>query len=178
MARVVSDAGPLIHLAQAKVLHLVQMVFGSLSITAGVRREALDEGVRLHYEDAQIIGKGIEEGWIIIEVVAESVFSAAKKLAEGENISQTDAETLLIAKEKAAEILVDEKILSDLAKMYGLKVWNTWTILLESLKRGFITVHEVESAITELGEKRHKLTGNQAEEILRAARLISSRKER
>lgn len=97
-------------------------------------------------------------------------------MTRGENISQTDAETLLLAKEKGAEILVDEKVLSDLAKMYGLKVWNTWTVLLESLSRGFIEIPDMEFAITELGEKRHKLKDRQAAEMLIAAKTITSRR--
>jgi len=72
--------------------------------------------------------------------------------------------------------LVDEKALSDLAKMYGLKAWNTWTILLETLRRGFIEISDIESAITELGKKRHKLKDRQATEILEAAKFIASQR--
>lgn len=48
-------------------------------------------------------------------------------------MSLASAETLLFAREKKAEVLVDEKVLSNLARMFGLKTWNTWTVLLESL---------------------------------------------
>jgi predicted nucleic acid-binding protein len=82
-----------------------------------------------------------------------------------------------LASRLQAEIIVDEKALSNLAKMYGLKVWNTWTILLESLRKGLIKISDVESAITELGEKRHKLKNNQAREILQAAKLIISKRK-
>jgi len=174
----VSDAGPLIHLAQINKLSLIKKLFNRVSITSEVKSEAFDEGIRLGHADAQAIGRAIEEGWITVEDISRRVALAAEKLAEGENISRTDAKTLLLAKEKAAEILVDEKVLSDLAKMYGLKVWNTWTILLESLRRGFIEVSDMESAITELGEKRHKLRNKQAAEILKAAELIAYRRQK
>jgi len=175
---VVSDAGPLIHLAQTNKLLLIKKLFNRILITPEVKREAFDEGIRLGHVDAQVVGKAIEERWIIVEGVPKRVTLAAKRLAQGENISRNDAETLLLAKEKTTEILVDEKALSDLAKMYGIKVWNTWTILLESLRRGFIEISDVESAIEELGEKRHKLKNKQAAEILKAAKLISSRRQR
>ena len=124
--------------------------------------------------------KAIDEGWIITKDITRKGASAAKRLAEGENVSKSDAETLLLAKENKAEfVLIDEKVLSDLAKMYGFKVWNTWTILLEALSRGFIETTDVESAINELGEQRHKLKAKQAAEILEAAKLIAStRRER
>jgi len=175
---VVSDAGPLIHLAQISKLNLLKKLFGNVSIVPGVKREVFDEGIRLGHADAQVIGSAIEEGWITTKDIPKTLTSTAKKLAKDENISLTDAKTLLLAKEREAEILVDEKILSDLAKMYGLKVWNTWTILLESLRRGFIELSDIKSAITELGEKRHKLKDRQISEILKAAKLIASRRKK
>jgi len=173
----VSDAGPLIHLAQISKLHLIKKLFNRVLIIQEVKKEVFDEGIRLGHTDAQIIGKAMEEGWIVTEDAPETVALAAKRLADDENISLTDAKTLLLARENRAEILVDEKTLSDLAKMLGLKVWNTWTILLESLRKGLIETSDIKSAITELGEKRHKLTNKQATEILKAAEIIASRRQ-
>jgi hypothetical protein len=150
---VVSDAGPIIHLAQIGKLHLLKKLFGQVVVTPSVKREAYDEGVKLGHADAHIIGKAIEEGWIIVEEAPKSLVSASKRLTESEKISKADAETLLFARGKKAEFLADEKALSNLARMFGLKTWNTWTVLLESLKMGFIEVLDIENAIKELGEK-------------------------
>jgi len=114
----VADVGTLIHLAQINKLYLLKKLFNQILITPKVKREAFNEGIRLGHADAQIIGKAIEQGWIIVKATPKSVISTGKKLATGENISQTDAETILQAKENAAEILVDEKALLDLAKMF------------------------------------------------------------
>jgi predicted nucleic acid-binding protein len=175
---VVADAGPLIHLSQIGKLQLLEKLFQNVLITARVKVEAFDEGDRLGCVDAEDIGKALSEGWLTVEPVPDRLAKPAVKLAEGENISRADAETLLLAKEKKAELLVDEKVLSDLAKMYGLKIWNTWTILLESLSEGLIEVADVENAINELGKKRHKLKGKQASEILNAAKHIATGKTR
>jgi len=174
---VVSDAGPLIHLAQINKVYLIKKIFSQVEITPKVMKEAYGEGVKLGHPDAQIIGKAIEKGWIIVEEFPKSIVSASKRLTEGENISKIDAETLLFAREKRAEVLVDEKALSNLARMFGLKTWNTWTVLLESLRRGFIEISDIEAAIKELGEKRHKLTKEQTAQILEAAELIARRRE-
>jgi len=173
----VSNAGPLIHLAQISKLHLIKKLFNRVLIIQEVKKEVFNEGIRLGHTDAQVIGKAMEERWIVTEDAPETVALAAKRLADDENISLTDAKTLLLARENRAEILVDEKPLSDLAKMFGLKVWNTWTILLESLRTGFIETSDIKSAITELGEKRHKLTNKQAAEILKVAEIIASRRQ-
>ncbi|MBT0160999.1 hypothetical protein G4O51_13560 [Candidatus Bathyarchaeota archaeon A05DMB-2] len=177
MPAVVSDAGPLIHLAQINKLYLLKKLFSQVVITPSVKREAYDEGVKLGHADAQIIGKAIEEGWIRVEDVPKNLASASKRLAEGEGISRTDAETLLFARERKAEVLVDEKVLSNLARMFGLKTWNTWIVLLESLRMGYIEVSDIEAAIKELGEKRHKLKKEQAEQILEAAKLIARKRK-
>jgi predicted nucleic acid-binding protein len=174
---VVSDAGPLIHLAQIDKLYLVKKLFNHVIVTPNVKREAYDEGVKLDHPDAQIIGKAIEEGWITVEDISKSLASASKRLAEGEKISRTDAETLLFAREKRGQVLVDEKALSNLARMFGLKTWNTWTVLLESLTVRFIGVSDIEAAIKELGEKRHKLKNEQAAQISEASKLMARKRK-
>jgi len=173
---VVADAGPLIHLAQIGKLQLLEKLFRNVLITARVKAEAFDEGARLGCVDAEAMGKALSEGWLTVEPVPERLAKLAVKLAEGENISRADAETLLLAREKRAELLVDDKVLSELARMFGLRVWSTWTILLESLSEGLIEVADVENAINELGRKRHKLKEKQASEILNAAKHIATRK--
>ena len=176
MPRVVSDAGPLIHLAQVCELHLLKKLFGCVSIVIEVKREAVDEGIRLGYADAGLIMEGVQEGWILIEDLPKPAVSVVRKLAKDENLSQADAKTLILAKQTQAQIIVDEKVLSDLARMFGLQTWSTWTVLLESLRRKHIRFADVETAITELEEKRHKLKAEQAAEILRTARFIEEQK--
>ena len=176
MPAVVSDAGPLIHLAQIDKVYLIKKIFSQVVITPEVLKEAYGEGVKLGHSDARIIGKVMEEGWLIVEEVPKGLASASRRLAEGEKISRADAETLLFAREKGAEVLVDEKALSNLAAMYGLRTWSIWTVLLEGLRMGLIEVFDVEAAIKELGEKRHKLKKEQAAQILHAAKLIARKR--
>ena len=176
MPRAVSDAGPLIHLAQIGKLHLLEKLFGGVSVVIEVKREAVDEGIRFGHADARLIMEAVQEGWIMIEDLPKPAVSMVRKLAKDENLSQADARTLILARQTQAHVIVDEKILSDLARMFGLQTWNTWTVLLESLRRNHIRFADVDAAITELGEKRHKLKAEQAAEILRIARLTKLQK--
>lgn len=73
--------------------------------------------------------------------------------------------------------MVDEKLLSDLAKMYRLRVWSTWTLLLKSLSRDYVRLDEMERAVDELGKKKFRLNGKQAQEILDAANFIEKRRK-
>lgn len=179
MSPAVSDAGPLIHLSQVGRLHLLRDLFDEIHITSRVKEEAVDTGVELGYEDALTIKAAIGEGWIIVKDVPDEIAATVERLAENENISTKDAETLLLASTNGMEnVLIDEKILSNLARMHDLKIWSTWTILLEGLGRGLVEISDIESAIAEFAERRHKLTPEQAKEILEAAKLVSSRGKR
>ncbi len=177
MVAVVSDAGPLIHLSQIRKLPLLKKLFGIVFVTKKVKVEVFDEGVRLGYADAETVGKALADGWLKVEPFPESLIESAVKLAEGEKISLPDAETLLLAVDKKAEVLVDDKLLSDLAKMYRLKVWNTWTLLLESLSKDYARLYEIEIAVNELGKKKFSLNEKQTQEILDAANMIERHKK-
>ena len=101
-------------------------------LTEKAKVEAFDNGIRLGYPDAEAVGTGLADGWLRVEPFPVSLIKSSVKLAERENVSLSDAETLLLAVDKKAELLVDDKSLFYLAKMYRLKVWDTWTLLLES----------------------------------------------
>jgi len=161
-------------LAQISKLFLLKALFKHVVITPGVKREVVDEGVQYGYDDALIVKQAIDEGWILTKKYTRTP-STVKKLAEGERISKSDAETLLLAKENKVDlVLIDEKVLSDLAKMYGFEVWNIWIILLEALRKGLIELSDIKSAINELSGQRHRLNSRQATEILEAAKFITS----
>ncbi len=176
MVAVVSDAGPLIHLSQISKLPLLKKLFVIVFVTEKVKVEVYDEGIRLGYEDAETIGKALADGWLRVEPFPESLIESTGKLAEGENISLPDAETLMFAVDKKAELLVDDKLLFDLAKMYRLKVWDTWTLLLESLSKDYLELNEIKSAIDKLDKMKFRLNAKQAQEIMDAAELIEKHK--
>jgi predicted nucleic acid-binding protein len=176
LVAVVSDAGPLIHLSQIGKLFLLKKLFGVVLVTEKIKVEVLDEGLRLGCVDAQVVGEALGDGWLRVEPVSERLVGSALKLAEGENISRADAETLLLAVEKKTALLVDERLLSDLAKMYKLRVWSTWTVLLESLAKDYLVLDEVEGAVEELGNRKFRLSSKQSEEILGAAKFIEKQK--
>lgn len=173
MLPAVSDSGPLIHLAQADQISLLKRIFGKVLIVLEVKREVVDEGIRRAYPDAKLVAEALAEGYIVTRRSSSRISKRASKLARKERISQTDSETLILAQVLRSPLLTDEKVLSILAKMYGLDVWNTWTILLEALRRGLINKQDIDKAISELGKRRHKLSLENTQEILDAAERIA-----
>ena len=81
----------------------------------------------------------------------------------------------MFALHEKAQLLVDDKVVSDLAKMQGLGVFSTWTLLLESLSKNLLEVSDVEAALEKLGKNKFRLNANQAAEILTAAKIISKK---
>ncbi len=177
MVAVVSDAGPLIHLAQIRKVHLLKELFGTVLLSEKVKIEVFDEGIRHGYSDAETIGKALADGWLRVGPFPKRLMMPAVKMSEGENVSLPDAETLLLAVDKQANLLVDDKPLSDLAKMYGLKVWNVWTLLLECLKKDYIALVEIKDAIDALGKMKFSLNAEQTKAILDSANTIEKRKK-
>lgn len=145
-------------------------------IVVPVKREVIDEALRGAYPDAKLVAEALAEGYIMTQRSGRQLTSRAVKLAKQENVSESDAQTLLLAKRLKWPLLTDDKVLSMLAKMYALDAWNTWTILLEALRKGFIEKPEIQRAINEIGERRHKLSPKDAKQILDAADRIAATK--
>jgi predicted nucleic acid-binding protein len=145
-------------------------------IVPAVKREVVDEEIRGSYPDVKLVAEALEEGYITVRTTDSRISNRASRLARREKISEADSQTLLLAKALRKPLLTDEKILSTLAKMYGLDVWNTWTVFLEALRTNLIEKHEIHQAISELGDRRHKLSSTYARQVLGAAdRIAASR---
>jgi predicted nucleic acid-binding protein len=153
---------------------LLKAIFGRVTIAPSVGREVVEEGIRLGYPDALLVKDALTKADITVANLTPRLVRRAAKLARQERISLSDSQTLMLATGLCQPLLADERILSTLGRMYGLEVWNTWTILLEALRMRLIPKNLIHEAIHELGEKRHKLSSKRAEEILNAADRILS----
>ncbi len=178
MPTVVSDSGPLIHLAQINRLQILQRLFGEVQVTPSVKKEVVDEGIWRKCSDAEIVGEAFRDGWLKVKTLSAPTLKQVAKLAEGEGISSADAEVILLSVKKKALFLSDDVALSLIAEMYGLKTWDTWNLLFEALGRNLMTTTELGDAMEELGKRKFKLNPKQAQEILEAAKLIEKRKSK
>ena len=177
METVVSDSGPLIHLAQINKLQILQKLFGCILVTSSVRVEVVDEGIRRKCPDAKVVDEAFKDGWIRVETLPAHMLKQAANLADGEGISPADAEVILLSEKKKALFLSDDTALLRIAEMYGLKTGDTWNLLLEALSSNLTTLAEFETAVNELGKKKFRLNAKQTQEILDAARSIEKRRK-
>jgi uncharacterized protein len=175
---VVSDSGPLIHLAQINKLAVLQRLFGCIIVTPRVRIEVVDEGIQRNFPDAQVAAEAFSDGWITVETLSAHTLEQAANLASGEGISPADAQVILLAEKKEAMFLSDDNALLKIAEMYGLKVLDTWSILLEAQSHHLVTLTEIVEAVEELGKKKFRLNPKQTQEILDAAKSIDKRRNK
>lgn len=176
MPTVVSDSGPLIHLAQINRLQILWQLFGEVQTTPSVKNEVVDEGIRRECPDAEIVGNAFQDGWLKLETLSALELKQAAKLADGEGISFADAEVILLSVKKKTLFLSDDTALSMIAEMYGLKTWDTWNLLLEALSKNLMTITELSDAIEDLGKRKFKLNPKQTQEILESAKFIENKR--
>ena len=143
----VSNTGPIIHLAQIGGLELIKELFGEVLITQAVKAEAVAKGKK-GYPDVILIENAIEEGWI-------NVVKSSGRRKELTRFGLHDAEADLIyhaLNEKMELILLDDDAAREVARTLGLKVRGSVGIIIEAFRRDKISKKK---ALTMLDELMH-----------------------
>lgn len=136
---IVANAGPLIHLARINKLNLINALFKEIYIPETVKTETVDKGKTQGYVDAITIEKAISSGWIKVVKTKPN----AEKLAEETNISNGEAEAILLAKQmNTTKLLIDDARARKIAQSLGLKPHGTIYILKLALVKKIISKKE------------------------------------
>jgi predicted nucleic acid-binding protein len=150
---IVSNSTPLIGLAKIGRLDLLRELFGTVFIPAEVKAETVDAGLANKAPDAYVIGKAIEEGWIVVQETP-----VLSKLADF-GIDIGEAAALSLAKTRGEkEVLVDERHARLAAKALGLKPLGTIYVLLSALKEGHLSHDEYQKALEDLVKSGFRLS--------------------
>ncbi|MHA1684912.1 MAG: DUF3368 domain-containing protein [Candidatus Heimdallarchaeaceae archaeon] len=132
--KVISNAGPLIHLTQAGILNLLFKLFEEVIIPESVYKEVVIVGKREGYPDAIIIENAITEGKI--RVYREPIKKINLVL---ENLHKGEKEVIELAIQLQENlVLLDDEEARIVAKKYNLRVKGTLGILIDSTKKGLI----------------------------------------
>ncbi len=170
MARIVSNATPLIYLAKIGKLELLRGIFTQVLIPEEVKEECVDRGKDLGQADAFTIEKAIEEGWI--KVVKIDSLESPIKLEAGEI-----AAISLAVRKGVKEILIDEAPGRTAARLFGLKPRGTMFILLNALKVRELDLEEFLDAMARLAEHGFRLREEiYLEAIKKARKMAGSRR--
>ena len=148
--QVISNAGPLIHLAKANALHILQSLYHTILIPNEVKNETVDKGKEKGHSDALQIEKAIQQGWIkTIQIKLNPTFQKAAKTA-----GLTNAEAVVIqhAYQNHLTTLLDDEPARTFAKTLGVTIRGTLGILIQATKNNILNPQEALQTLDKLTE--------------------------
>lgn len=126
--RLISNATPLIYLAKADQLKILQNVIHQVLIPQSVYGEVVVEGKNLGEKDAYRVDRAISQGWIIAQEV-KNIYPVEIPIHPGE------AEVISLAKEMGVErVLLDDVKARVACQLAGLRPIGTLGIILRAVR--------------------------------------------
>jgi len=147
---VVSDSTPIIHIAKAGRLDILFSLYKDILITKEVYREVVEEGLILQQEDALVIKEHIGK-----RIHVKNASSSSRHLIEKYSIHKGEADSIQLALETNALLLINERDGRNAAKSEGIKVKGSIGILFEALKEGKIDNEEALSILSRFRDEPH-----------------------
>jgi len=148
MKVVVSNSGPLIHLAQVGLLELVFKLYDLILIPPSVYDEIVVKGKEQGHSDAFILEQAIINEKIKVEEVKEDALKlSTSKLHQGEIYA-----ILLALQSKVEVIFLDDEEARIFARKLNIKIKGTLGILIEFLRQGFLKLNEALEYLKKLND--------------------------
>ncbi len=145
----VSNSGPLIHLAKAGCLDLLNKLFEHVIISVVVYNETVEKGLKENYADAVIIKKAIEKGFIRVE----DKITEKKDIISNSQLHRGEIETINLAISLTTDvILLDDEEARIYAKGLNLKVKGTLGIIIDSFRKKILTRKKALRILDELNK--------------------------
>jgi len=166
MDRLVSNATPLIYLAKANQMSLLQSMVKQVYIPEAVYREVIIEGKRLGEKDAYRVEKAIKQGWIIVQGI-KRIYPVEVTIHPGE------AEVISLAKEKGIEVvLIDDAKARAASEMAGLKPIGTLWLILKAVKDHLLNFDQFLSTLEDIVQAGFYLKEEVYLKVVRQAREL------
>lgn len=167
MDRVISNATPLIYLAKANKLDLLQTIANQVLIPKAVFQEVVIEGKRLGEKDAYRVEKAIAQSWLVVKEV-KNIFTLEVLLHSGE------IEVISLAKDKGIKtVLMDDAKARSVGELAGLKPIGTLWIILQAVKKRIIGFDEFLSTLEDVIHSGFYLKDEVYIKAIRTARKLS-----
>ncbi|MGA8260622.1 MAG: DUF3368 domain-containing protein [Arenicellales bacterium] len=163
MGIIVADASPLIGLARAGRLELLQRLYGSVWIPPAVRDELQIGSQR---PGASRLESALTSGWLKVHGLPGSTDTTLTQLAP--IVDAGEAEAIVLAEHIDCRfLLIDDRQGRSIAKRRGVPVVGVAGILLAAKYHGLIDA--VLPVIRELGQEGYRLSSRLMREIARLA---------
>ncbi len=148
MRRVVSDTGPLLHLAEADALHLTRLV-GHLHAPP-----------RVNAELAHLLSDWKAPAWLTIDALAASHAAEAAAWQQSGLLDAGEAEAIALARQlKADWLLTDDAAARLFAAQLGLEVHGTLGIVLWAAAMGYLDRDQAHQMLARLAASSLWISG-------------------
>ena len=133
---VVFGATPLIYLAKADALDVVETLDEPRLVPDPVYREVVTDGIETGYGDARRIERAVDDD--VLESVAVDIGESptATRLARHPSLSDADVSVLTCAEARDAIAVIDEAAGRSAAEVEGIETRGTACLVLSAVKRG------------------------------------------
>jgi predicted nucleic acid-binding protein len=161
---VVCDSSALINLALISQLHLLKEMFDGVLISPGVYHEVVHRG------EGRVGSEAVRDASYICVVQLRSPGHVEAYI---DPLSQTDAEVIVLAQERDADLVITrDRRLRRRARQEGLAAITTFALLVDAKEEGFI--HEVKPLLDEMRRKGVPIRAGTYREVLRQAGELPS----
>jgi predicted nucleic acid-binding protein len=151
-----SNTGPLIWLGKCRILELLYKLYPGAVISEAVYEEAVSRGAEKGHDDAHVIAKAIDDGWIRVHSTSRQ-FTEKVKAEEsrlGIELGEGERETIALAIEKGIPtLLTDDEDAYRVGKSLGLDPKGTLHVLLESVKKGYLNRKQASEHLSQMLEE-------------------------
>ncbi len=143
----VSNSGPLIHLAKAGLLDLLQLY--NVVIPVEVKYEVVDRGKEKGFSDAFLVEKAVED-WIgIVDLEVDSKFDRVARVA---GLHEAEITVIYYAYQNGVTALLDDDAARVFARDLGVEVRGSLGVLVKGLREGAISYSRAVEGLDRLSE--------------------------
>ena len=155
---VVSNASPLIYATKIGFLESLEKLYGKILIPPAVYNEVVEKGVEKKAADAPVIEEAVTKGFLQVVDLNERAKTEIKVLTKTQGISIGEAEAIALAKQVKAQLLImDERIGTIAAKVWGIKTVGLLGVIIEAMRQDVITFDELKTYYNRLMKTQFRL---------------------
>lgn len=173
MLRVISNASPLIYAAKIGFLGFIRRLYGNVLVPPAVHDEVVQKGLKKKAPDALVLEAAVSEGWVRVIELKERARSEVKLLLKTPGLSKGEAEVIALARQEHADaIIMDERIGTATAKVWGVKPVGLLGIMVEGMAKGLLDFKELKRWFDKLARTEFRMSYRDYEKALLLAEKV------
>ena len=147
---VVTNTSPIVLLAKIRRLTLLKGLYGEVLVPPSVKVECIDRGKEQGAIDVEETERGIRDGWISLVRLTRREKQDAGKLVRKARLGMGEAEALVLARDRKAMVIFDDKEARAVAGGWNLDYTGTVIVLYEAFVKRLISYDELLEDLSKL----------------------------